>query len=54
MSENQHFKTRVKFFLQIFKTLPGPLKDENKILKKESGQVFQNIPIPRPGNSKQN
>jgi hypothetical protein len=34
MSENQRFETRVKLFLQIFETLPGPLKDENKIKKK--------------------
>jgi hypothetical protein len=37
--------------LQIFETLPGPLKDENKILKKEPGQVFQNILLPGPSGS---
>jgi hypothetical protein len=34
MFEDQHLETWVKFFLQIFETLPRSLKDENKIEKK--------------------
>jgi hypothetical protein len=37
--------------LQIFETLLGSLKDENKFKKKEPGQVFQNILLPEPNGS---
>jgi hypothetical protein len=41
MCENGRFETQVKLFLQIFETLFGSLKDENKILKKDQGKSFK-------------
>jgi hypothetical protein len=36
MCENHCFENWVKFFLQIFKTMFGSIKDENKNKKKPS------------------
>jgi hypothetical protein len=43
MLKNPCFETWGICFLQIFETMPGSLKDENKFFKKELGWVFQNF-----------
>jgi len=52
MFENQCFQTRMHFLLEIFETLHGSWKYENKILKKN--QVFQKNLIPEPNNYHKN
>jgi hypothetical protein len=50
LSENLHFETWAKKYLQFFETIPQSVEIFFFSEKKELGQVSQNLLKPRPSN----